>query len=78
VAVHAGLGGRDVRERGAFDGCVAVPAVDPHRADVVLMRELDGLDAGDALPRDVGRPVHGVEEPQQQCEEKHGAEDRHT
>ena len=77
VAVHARLGRRDVRERGLLDARVAVPAVDAHGADVVLVGELDRLDAGDALLRDVGRAVDGVEEPEQQRDEENGAEDRH-
>src|SRR5215471_50381 len=78
MAVHARLRRRDVRERRLFDTRVAVAAVDPHRADVVLVGELDGLNPRHALLRDVGRPVHGVEEPEKQRDEENETEHGHT
>ena len=43
VAVHAGLGGRDVGEAGGFDGRVAIPAIDTESADVVRVAERNRL-----------------------------------
>jgi hypothetical protein len=43
VARHAGLCRRDTSERGLFYRCVAVQALDPETADMVLMAELDRL-----------------------------------
>src|SRR5438067_11841775 len=41
MAVHAGLGRRDVGEARGLDRCVAVTAVDPDVADVMGMTERD-------------------------------------
>ena len=43
MAVHAGLGRRNPRERGLLDRRMAVPAVDANAPDVVGVAELDGL-----------------------------------
>ena len=60
VAVHAGLGRRNVGKGRLFDRRVAVPAVDPHAADVVGVTELDRL--LDERIRDGDRLGAGVEE----------------
>src|SRR5215475_3310132 len=75
MAVHAGLGRRDVREGRLFDTRVAVPTVDPHRADMVLVGELDRLDPRHALLRDVGGAVDDVEEPEEEGDEENETED---
>jgi hypothetical protein len=43
MAVHAGLGGRNVRDRRNLDRGVAVPAVETKLADVELVTVRDGL-----------------------------------
>ena len=43
VAVHAGLGGRNVGEAGSLHRGVAIAAIDPDRAHVVRMAERNGL-----------------------------------
>src|SRR5262249_3453046 len=78
VAVHAGLGRRGVRVGGLLDAGVAIAAIDAHRSGVVLVGELDGLDASDVLLRHVRRSVDGVEEPEQQRHEEDETEDRDT
>src|SRR5437016_8218443 len=48
VAGHAGFGGGETGEVGILDGCVAVAAVDPKAADVVIVTEGNRLAAREA------------------------------
>ena len=70
VAVHAGLGGRDAGEGGVFDRGVAVAAIDPQNARVVLVAERNRLD--DRLPHagSVGRPRVDKPAPEQAAGKK--------
>jgi len=43
MAVHAGLGRRNVRDGGNLDRGVAIPAIETELADVELMAIRDGL-----------------------------------
>src|SRR6185436_12477171 len=56
VAVHAGLGRRNIGERRLLHRRMTVAAVDAHGADVMRMAELHGLIAGQALAGHVAGP----------------------
>src|SRR5262245_49826147 len=57
VAIHAGLGGRNVGKRRLFDAGVAVPAVDAFASDMVCVAELKRLLDEGALVRVVSGEV---------------------
>src|SRR5215212_3024394 len=75
VAVHAGLGRRHPGRVRRLDRGVAVAAVDAVVADVVLVRELDGLLHLDELARVVGGAVDLGEHPERGGDEEDAAED---
>src|SRR5580700_1998111 len=55
MAVHAGFGWGNSRERRGFHAGMAIPAIDPVVADMVLVAELNRLIPRYALIRDVRR-----------------------
>src|SRR5579872_5151957 len=57
VAVHAGLGRRDVRELRIFDRSMAITAVNAEPADMVLVAERHGLLDRHLGPRGVSGTV---------------------
>ncbi len=63
VAVHADFRGGDIRERRLLDGRVAVAAIDPQAADMMLVTEWDRLLSGSVLHHFIGRPNDEVTEP---------------
>src|SRR5262249_42855483 len=75
MACHAGFDRWDIGERGVFDRGMAVAAIQPQSADMVLMAERYRLVVGDMLLCHIGRPVihrHQTqqdERPQQEAEE---------
>ena len=75
MAVHAGLGRRNSRERRRLDRRVAVATIDAVAGDVALVAELNRLLARDARLGDPRRSVHGVEEPAERGDEEDRAED---
>src|SRR3989338_4235505 len=75
VAVHAGLGGRDTGEGALFNRGVAVAAVNPHAADVVLVAEGDGLGERDVRLGDVVGAVHRLQPPGCPAQQEHKSED---
>ena len=56
---------------------MAVTAVDPHVADVMVVAERDRLLARDASLRDPGRAAQGAEKPTEEGHEEHSSEDTH-
>src|SRR5947209_13944032 len=77
MTVHAGLRRRQPRRVRCLDGGVAVAAVNPVVADVVLVRELYGLLALDVLARVVGRAVDLGQNPERGGDDEEAAEDAH-
>src|SRR5205814_1244732 len=74
VAGHARFGGGEAGEVGVLDGCVAVAAVDPKAADVVIVTEGNRLVAREA---DVGHPggaLHLVGDPDNSRDDEERAE----
>ena len=77
VARHAGLRRRDARHRRGLDRGVAVAAVDPDSADVVLVAELDRLLARDEGLGDVVGAVEGGSDESERRHDEDGPEDAH-
>src|SRR4029078_5324181 len=75
VAVHARLGRRDAGRRRLLDGRVAVPAIDPKAAGVVLVTELHGLLAHLVLVRGEGRAAQSVEREEKPAREENDGDD---
>src|SRR5689334_13433989 len=75
VAVHAGLGRRDIRERRLLYRGVAVAAVDAHRPDMMRMAELDGLIPRDPLSSHVPGPRDGHDGPGEKPKENNNGKD---
>jgi len=75
VAANARLGRRDTRERAVFNGCVAIAAVYPIVADVMLVAEGDRLAASDADLGYVGRFVNRRQRRHQGYQYKDTSED---
>jgi hypothetical protein len=63
MTIHARLGRRNAGKGGILDGGMAITAVDAELADVMLMAEGNGLDAGEVRLRYIGRPTHDVKKP---------------
>ncbi len=57
VAVHADFRARDSRKSLGLDRSVAMAAIDPIIADVMLVAELDGLGPSDVSLGGIGRPI---------------------
>jgi len=74
VAIHAGLCGRNSRVGGSFDAGVTVTTVDAIITDVVLVAELDGLLASDALVGDVRRARNQQDTRQGKSAKRNGRE----
>ena len=74
VAVHTGFGRGHPGARRDFDGRVAVTAVNPVVARVVLVAELNGLLTLDVLPRVVRRTVNLGDNPDHREEDKDRSE----
>ncbi len=74
MAVHTGLGRGHPGARRDFNGRVAVTAVDPVIARVMLVAELNGLLALDVLPCVIRRTVNLSDDPDPREEDKDSAE----
>ena len=57
VAIHADFRARDSRKSLGLDRSVAMAAIDPIIADVMLVAELDGLGPSDVSLGGIGRPI---------------------
>ena len=74
MAAHAGLGGWDSCECGFFDRGVAVAAVQPDPAHMVLVGEGDRLRRRHPPQGDVGGALHQQQDPEQPADEEERAE----
>ena len=75
MTIQASLGRRHTGESRRFDRSVAVAAINPVIARVVLVAELHGLLALDKRPRHPGRAVNGGDNPERADQHKDRPED---
>jgi predicted nucleotidyltransferase len=74
VAIHADFRARDSRKSLGLDRSVAVAAIDPIIADVMLMAELNRLRTSDVSLGDIGRPIDLSHDPDDPGEDEDSAE----
>ncbi len=77
VAIHAGLCRRNASEGRSLNRCVAVAAINPVVARVMLMAELNWLLARNEGERVVGRALILCHKPKHERDEEDCAEDAH-
>jgi hypothetical protein len=76
MAVHAGLGRRKTRETRRFDARVAVTAVEPLAADMMLMAERNRLVTRHVLASQVVRQIQLISGPTDKTNDENRAKNR--